>query len=108
VAWASPNGQSGVRFLDLPAAQVEQLKTWLLANTPEAPPDEADPVALCKLTDLSLGGCYIETESPFPENALVDLCLKAADMEIHADGMVRVMHPASGMGVEFPRRWRIS
>jgi CheY-like chemotaxis protein len=104
VAWASPNGQSGVRFLDLPAAQLEQLKTWLLANTPEAPPEEADPVALCKLTDLSLGGCYIETESPFPENALVDLCLKAADMEIHADGMVRVMHPGSGMGVEFPSR----
>ena len=104
VAWASPNGQSGVRFLDIPAAQVEQLKTWLLANTPEAPPEEADPVSLCKLTDLSLGGCYIETESPFPENALVDLCLKAADMEIHADGMVRVMHPASGMGVEFPSR----
>jgi hypothetical protein len=35
---------------------------------------------------------------------LVDLCLKAAGMEIHADGMVRVMHPGAGMGVEFPSR----
>jgi DNA-binding response OmpR family regulator len=104
VAWANPNGQSGVRFLDIPASQVEQLNGWLLANTPDAPPEEAEPVSVCKLTDLSLGGCYVETESPFPEQALVDLCLRAAGMEIHADGMVRVMHPGSGMGLEFPSR----
>jgi len=104
VAWANPNGQSGVRFLDLPAAQLEALNAWLMVNSPEVPPEEAEPVSVCKLTDLSLGGCYIETESPFPEQALIDLCLKAAGMEIHAEGMVRVMHPASGMGVEFPSR----
>ncbi len=104
IAWANPNGQSGVRFLDLPESQVEKLKTWLLANASEVPPEEPDPVSTCKLTDLSLGGCYVDTESPFPEKALVDLCLKAADIEIHADGIVRVMHPASGMGVEFPSR----
>ena len=102
VAWANPNGQSGVRFLDMPEAQVEKLKTWLLANTRETPLEESEPVSICKLTDLSLGGCYVQTESPFPEQALVDLCLKAGGMEIHADGMVRVMHPGFGMGVEFP------
>jgi len=106
IAWANPNGQSGVRFLDLPESQVDKLKTWLLANASEVPPEEPDPVSTCKLTDLSLGGCYVDTESPFPEKALVDLCLKAADIEIHADGIVRVMHPASGMGVEFPSRTR--
>jgi DNA-binding response OmpR family regulator len=104
IAWANPNGQSGVRFLDLPAETVEKLKSWLHANAPELPPDEAEPVSQCKLTDLSLGGCYVATESPFPEQALIDLCLKAGDMEIHIDGMVRVMHPAHGMGVEFPSR----
>jgi len=104
IAWANPNGQSGVRFLDLPESQVDKLKTWLLANASEVPPEEPEPVSTFKLTDLSLGGCYVETESPFPEKALVDLCLKAADIEIHADGIVRIMHPASGMGVEFPSR----
>jgi DNA-binding response OmpR family regulator len=104
IAWANPNGQSGVRFLDLPDTQAGKLKDWLLANASEVPPDEPDPVSTCKLTDLSLGGCYVETESPFPERALVDLCLRAADIEIHADGIVRVMHPGSGMGVEFPSR----
>ena len=104
VAWANPNGQSGVRFVDLPESQGEHLKTWILANSPEVPLEEADPVSLCKLTDLSLGGCYVETESPFPEQALVDLCLKAGGMEMHADGVVRVMHPSCGMGLEFPSR----
>ena len=104
VAWANPNGQSGVRFLDLSPAQRENLKAWVLANSPDVPLDDAEPVSVCKLSDLSLGGCYVETESPFPESALVDLCLKAGDMEIHSDGMVRVMHPGSGMGVEFPSR----
>src|SRR5581483_8229646 len=97
VAWANPNGQSGVRFLDMPEAQAEKLKAWLLANSPDTPLEDAEPVSICKLTDLSLGACYVETESPFPEQALVDLCLKAGGMEIHADGMVRVMHPGSGM-----------
>jgi CheY-like chemotaxis protein len=104
VAWANANGQSGVRFLDVPESQAEQLKTWVAANTPETTPEETEPVSVCKLTDLSLGGCYVETDAPFPELALVDLCLKAAGLEIHADGMVRVMHPGSGMGVEFPSR----
>lgn len=104
IAWANPNGQCGVRFLDVPAETAGKLKDWLHANAPELPPEEAEPVSQCKLTDLSLGGCYVATESPFPEQALVDLCLKAGEMEIHLDGMVRVMHPAHGMGVEFPSR----
>ncbi len=58
----------------------------------------------CKLTDLSLGGCYVQTESPFPQSSAVDLCLRAAGLEIHTEGLVRVMHPGHGMGVEFPAR----
>jgi len=104
IAWANPNGQSGVRFLDIPEDQAEKMKAWLLVNTPDVPLEESDPVSVCKLTDLSLGACYVETESPFPEQALVDLCLKAGGMEMHAEGMVRVMHPGSGMGIEFPSR----
>jgi len=101
VAWANPNGQSGVHFLDVPYEVRTQLQTWLSSN---AGPDETEPVSRCKLSDLSLGGCYVETESPFPERALVDLCLRAGDMEIHAAGLVRVMHPSHGMGIEFPSR----
>jgi len=104
VAWANPNGQTGVHFLDIPEEVTAGLKSWLkaAATTAGAGPNEAVPH--CKLTDLSLGGCYVETDAPFPEKALVDLCLKTEEMEVHTEGMVRVAHPGHGMGVEFPSR----
>ena len=55
-------------------------------------------------SDLSLGGCYVQTGSPFPQSSAVDLCLRAAGLEIHTEGLVRVMHPSHGMGIEFPAR----
>jgi CheY-like chemotaxis protein len=104
VAWANPNGQTGVHFLDLDESMKSQLKDWLhaAAVTQGAGPEETVPH--CKLTDLSLGGCYLESDSPFPELALVDLCLRTRDMAIHTEGMVRVTHPGHGMGLEFPSR----
>jgi CheY-like chemotaxis protein len=104
VVWSSPNGQLGLRFLDMPMEMREKLGAWLTAHAQEALPEEPDPVSQCKLTDLSLGGCYVETVSPFPQASSVDLCLKTAEMEIHTAGVVRVMHPAHGMGIEFPAR----
>src|SRR5271165_5372050 len=103
VAWASPNGQTGVRFLDLEHSLKAQLQVWLQAAA-VIPSGPEETVSHCKLTDLSLGGCYVETDSPFPEQALVDLGLKAEDMAVHTEGMVRVIHPGHGMGVEFPSR----
>jgi len=104
IAWASPNGQTGVRFVDLPEQLRDTLKTWVLANSPETPPPDPEPVSQCLLTDLSLGGCYVETESPFPEHSVITLCLKVEDMEVQAEGLVRVMHPGFGMGIEFAAR----
>jgi CheY-like chemotaxis protein len=103
-AWANANGESGVRFLNLPESVRSTLKSWITANSPEPPPPDAEPVTHCKLTDLSLGGCYIETESPFPERSGITLCLKAGDVGVQLDGRVRVMHPEFGMGVEFASR----
>jgi CheY-like chemotaxis protein len=104
VAWAIANGQTGVHFLDLPDSTASQLKDWLKAAAMSVGtvPDESVPH--CKLTDLSLGGCYVQTDAPFPEGALVDFCLKTNELEVHTDGMVRVAHPGHGMGVEFPSR----
>ncbi len=104
MAWANPNGQSGVRFSDMPETLRNTLRNWVAANAPELPPDDPEPVSQCKLTDLSLGGCYVETESPFPEHSGIVLALRAEDMEVQAEGMVRVMHPEFGMGIEFASR----
>lgn len=104
VAWANHNGQTGVHFLDLAASTLAALKTWLQAAASTAGAGADERVPHCKLTDLSLGGCYVQTDAPFPERALVDLCLKAEEHEVHTEGMVRVAHPGHGMGVEFPSR----
>ncbi len=104
VAWSTANGQTGLRFLDMDARTREVLSEWLGARSHNALPEEPDAVSPCKLTDLSLGGCYVQTESPFPQSSAVDLCLRAAGMEIHTEGLVRVMHPGHGMGIEFPAR----
>jgi len=104
VAWANPNGQTGVHFLDLPEAVSSQLRDWLKAAAIAVGTIPDETVPHCKLTDLSLGGCYVQTDAPFPEGALVDFCLKTDELEVHTDGMVRVTHPGHGMGVEFPSR----
>jgi len=106
VAWANPNGQTGVHFLDLGESTKTQLQVWLRGAASTNGAGAQENVHRCKLTDLSLGGCYLESDSPFPERALIDLCLKTNEMAVHTEGMVRVAHPGYGMGVEFPSRTR--
>ena len=98
LAWENPNGQAGIRFLDLPPQTRNALKAWLKNSALDA---DEDPPAKCKLTDLSLGGCYLETSSPFPVRARVELSMKVGELALHASGVVRVMHPDVGMGVVF-------
>lgn len=104
VAWANPNGQTGVHFVEMPEPLVSQLRSWLKAAATTVGNESDEIVPHCKLTDLSLGGCYVETDAPFPERSLIDLCFKTGDLEVHTEGMVRVAHPERGMGIEFPSR----
>jgi len=104
VAWSAANGQTGLRFLEMDDKMREEMSAWLAARSHDALPEEPDAVSQCKLTDLSLGGCYVQTASPFPQSSAVDLCLRAASLEIHTEGLVRIMHPGHGMGIEFPAR----
>ena len=104
VAWANPNGQCGIRFVDPPESTRAYLRSWFASHAQVEPPADPEPVSQCKLTDLSPGGCYVQTMSPFPERSGIVLCLQADAVEVQAEGMVRVMHPGSGMGIEFVLR----
>ena len=53
-----------------------------------------------KITDISLGGCYIEMFSPLPKNSLVELSLKL-DGVLHVSGKVRSSQTGFGMGIAF-------
>ena len=54
-----------------------------------------------RLTDISAGACYLETAAPFPAGTPVLLSIRALDSECLLDGVVRVSHAQTGMGVEF-------
>lgn len=101
-AWEGAGTQVGLRFQEQTPEFARQLREWLGRNSPEMEQD--DPPARCQLTDLSLGGCYLEISSPFPVSTRVTLSMKAAGTELKAEGIVRVMHPDKGMGVEFSQR----
>lgn len=54
-----------------------------------------------QLGDVSMGGCYIQTPSPWPIASPVRLAFRIGKFEVVMRGMVRTHHPDVGMGVEF-------
>ena len=98
-AWEGSGTQVGLRFEDTSAEVARELHEWVVRNSPEIEKD--DPPAPCQLTDLSLGGCYLDMPSPFPISTRVTLSMRAGGSELHTEGVVRVMHAEKGMGVEF-------
>jgi Tfp pilus assembly protein PilZ len=53
------------------------------------------------LTDLSMRGCYLHTNTPLPSGAHPQLTLKAEGAEIVAHAVVRTSNRTLGMGLEF-------
>jgi c-di-GMP-binding flagellar brake protein YcgR len=98
-AWEGTSAQAGLRFMEVSPEDARRLQDWIARNSPDAEQD--DPPVRCQLTDLSMGGCYLEIQSPFPVSTRVTLSMRAGTMEFRAEGVVRVMHPDRGMGVEF-------
>jgi CheY-like chemotaxis protein len=101
VAWSRSTGESGVRFETLSEDAHIALNAWLDSSAPAVSEHDSTSGVLCKLTDLSLGACYVESDSPFPVGTRLDLILQARGTFAGAGGSVRVLHPARGMGIEF-------
>ena len=53
------------------------------------------------LSDISLGGCYVEMMTPMATGQEVQLRLAIRDVSLKARGIVRASHPAIGMGIQF-------
>jgi ActR/RegA family two-component response regulator len=98
VAWEGST-VVGVRFRDLAPEMSEALKLWIARQLMGSDADE--PTVSCALTDLSLSACYLQTESPFPVRTRLHLVMKLPEMELQIEGIVRIMHPGAGMGLEF-------
>lgn len=81
--------------LTIPAAAPQESKA-----SPN-PPAKATPPRRWRLTDISAGGCYLETAAPLPADTPVLMSVRILDSEFLLDGVVRVSHPRTGMAVEF-------
>jgi hypothetical protein len=91
----------GIRFCDVAMETKDQLKQWV-ARQLLGPDAEEIPVN-SKLTDLSPSACYLQTESPFPVRTRLQLAMKVGQLVVETEGIVRLMHPGTGMGVEFTK-----
>jgi diguanylate cyclase (GGDEF)-like protein/putative nucleotidyltransferase with HDIG domain len=65
-----------------------------------APEEEGVPV-FGNLTDLSIGGCYVETSAILTPGTNVKLGFSTEDGSMTADGVVARIEPGCGMGVQF-------
>jgi PilZ domain len=63
--------------------------------------DGGGPALWMTLTDIGLGGCYVETLSPLPLNTNVGLLISVEEMSIRGRGKVRTSHPTVGNGIAF-------
>jgi hypothetical protein len=52
-------------------------------------------------SDISMGGAFICTSRPFASNARLRITLTRKDQKVEALGVVRIVKPRIGMGVEF-------
>ncbi len=100
VAWEG--GQLlGIRFCDVTMETKDQMKHWVSRQL--LGPDAEEVPVSCKLTDLSPSACYLQTESPFPVRTRLQLAMKVGELVVETEGIVRLMHPGTGMGVEFTK-----
>jgi hypothetical protein len=53
------------------------------------------------LTDVSLGGCYVETSAILSPGKKIKLVFSMADNNLFAEGIVARLVPGSGIAVEF-------
>jgi PilZ domain len=84
---------------------------WRIEESPaaEQPRLDQEPSAAAKparsqrwrLSDISAGACYLETAAPFPADTPVVLSIRESNAECLLEGVVRVSHAQTGMGVEF-------
>jgi len=69
--------------------------------TIELQPQDGDGPILGNLTDLSLGGCYVETSAILTPGAKLKLVFSIDDGRMQAEGSVVRIDPGSGIAVQF-------
>jgi hypothetical protein len=52
-------------------------------------------------SDISMGGAFVCTSRPLPSNSRIRITFTRKDQKVEALGVVRIVKPRIGMGIEF-------
>jgi hypothetical protein len=63
--------------------------------------ESCDSSASALFTDISLHGCYVESQAAYPAGTILCMTLQWKGLEIETRGEVRVSYPHLGMGIAF-------
>ena len=55
----------------------------------------------CTLSDISTGGCYVESTAPFSLGTHVEIIVRTEQLKLRVRGTVQTVHRGFGMGVQF-------
>ena len=72
-------------------------------GTVEVGPEGSGMPIWCRLSDLSISGCYAETTAPLPVGTRVYARLKIFGTQVQTHGTIRTSHPGAGMGISFAK-----
>ena len=83
---------------------------WAVENRPQTRYDFRCEATFAKsagaslpgvISDISLSGCYLETITPEPVGTALQVEFEFNGSRVQLPGVVRVVHPAMGMGIQF-------
>ena len=55
----------------------------------------------CFVTDLSMGGCYVQTSEPLPVGTAIEVVMRTQELKLKLPGKVQSVHRGLGMGIHF-------
>jgi len=55
----------------------------------------------CVISDISSGGCYVQTSEPLPVGTSIEVAIKTQEINLKILGSVQIVHRGLGMGVQF-------
>ncbi len=55
----------------------------------------------CVVSDLSAGGCYVQTSEPLPVGTAVEIVMRTQELKVKVPGKIQSVHRGLGMGVQF-------
>ena len=92
---------TGLGLLSVSAPNRRDLSRRACCLGAEVYPADSNVPHRCSLTDISSGGCYVETSEPFPAGTVVTIVVRTLDFKLCVAGKVQSMHPGFGMGIRF-------